>query len=317
MDINYLLLLQNFRNEIGDALTHFMEQISYLAISFWPFAIFCIVYWAVNKKTGTWMLLNFAGANLLNGFLKLTACVYRPWIKDARIIPAGDAITTATGYSFPSGHSTNAAVYYGSGAASIWKNKKWRFISVLLILLVFLTMFSRNYLGVHTPQDVIVGCFSTFLLIFINTYLYKWIEADVKNRDITFVIIGFTVIVALVVYITFKQYPMDYVDGALLVDPSKMKPDTFEAIGAALGFLIGWFIEKRFIKFEIGKDKKKLIIITIIALIPMYFWNQYFINASMNFIGKSAAKFLMRFVEYIYIFIIVPLIIKSQTSIKQ
>lgn len=82
-----------------------MEQISYLAISFWPFAIFCIVYWAVNKKTGTWILLNFAGANLLNGFLKLTACVYRPWIKDARIIPAGDAITTATGYSFPSGHS--------------------------------------------------------------------------------------------------------------------------------------------------------------------------------------------------------------------
>lgn len=79
-------------------------------------------------------------------------------------------------------------------------------------------MFSRNYLGVHTPQDVIVGCFSTFLLLFINTYLYKWIEADVKNHDITFIIIGFTVIVALVVYITFKPYPMDYVDGTLLVD---------------------------------------------------------------------------------------------------
>lgn len=312
MDINYLLMLQDFREKTGDVLTPLMEQVSYLAISFWPFAVFCFIYWVMSKKTGTWLLLNFAGANLVNGFLKLTACIYRPWIKDARVIPAGDAITTATGYSFPSGHSTNAAAYYGSGAVCAWKkDKKWRVVSVLLILLMLLAMFSRNYLGVHTPQDVLVGFAATFVVIFLNIRLFRWMEADVKNRDITFVLIGLAVIAALIIYITVKPYPMDYVDGVLLVDPEKMKPDTFEAIGDGIGFLAGWLIERRFIRFENLKNRKKAIVIAVIALIPMYFWNNYFIGAAMQVIGKSAAKFLMRLVEYLYVFILIPLVMKK------
>ena len=101
MDINYLLMLQDFREKTGDVLTPLMEQVSYLAISFWPFAVFCFIYWVMSKKTGTWLLLNFAGANLVNGFLKLTACIYRPWIKDARVIPAGDAIRLQPVILFP------------------------------------------------------------------------------------------------------------------------------------------------------------------------------------------------------------------------
>ncbi len=79
MDIEYLLFLQNFRNSINDALTPFMEAISYFAVS---------------------------------------VCAYRPWIRDVRVLPAGDAIKTATGYSFPSGHTTTATPIYGGLALS-------------------------------------------------------------------------------------------------------------------------------------------------------------------------------------------------------
>lgn len=34
MDIEYLLLLQNFRNAIGDALTPFLEMISLYSVTF-------------------------------------------------------------------------------------------------------------------------------------------------------------------------------------------------------------------------------------------------------------------------------------------
>lgn len=42
------------------------------------------------------MLADLSLAYLLNGFLKLTCCVYRPWIRDARIEPFGDSKVAAT-----------------------------------------------------------------------------------------------------------------------------------------------------------------------------------------------------------------------------
>lgn len=48
--------------------------------------------------------------------LKVTVCAYRPWVRDARIVPHGNSIITATGYSFPSGHTMNAATVFGGGA---------------------------------------------------------------------------------------------------------------------------------------------------------------------------------------------------------
>ena len=45
--------------------------------------------------------MGWSGNRVVNGLLKVTVCAYRPWIRDARIIPYGDSKTTATGYSFP------------------------------------------------------------------------------------------------------------------------------------------------------------------------------------------------------------------------
>ena len=46
-------------------------------------------------------MMGWSGNRLVNGFLKVTFCVYRPWIRDARVQPDGNAVTAATGYSFP------------------------------------------------------------------------------------------------------------------------------------------------------------------------------------------------------------------------
>ena len=123
--------MRDFREATDNVLTPFLWQLSEFIIGIGPIFIVAMFYWVFSKRTGGWIMLNLAGVYWLNGMIKLTACVYRPWVRDTRIIPAGDAITTATGYSFPSGHTMFATAYYGSGAVCCWKKKKTRVVSVL------------------------------------------------------------------------------------------------------------------------------------------------------------------------------------------
>lgn len=317
MDIDYLLLLQNFREATGNIFTPFFYAVSEFAISFWPLAFFALVYWAYDKKTGFWFLLNIAGANFLNGILKLTACVYRPWIRDSRIVPAGNSLFSATGYSFPSGHSTCAGAFYGSIGVNQWKKRKW--VSVTAFVLAALTLFSRNYLGVHTPQDVLVGFFSTMILVFLNIYVADKMFEDTgaskaeggakKTGDIYFLVGGILLCVVAAVYINVKPYPLDYKDGVLVVDPVKMKPDTYSGIGCLLGFVVSWFIEKKCIHFEVKKQSKKQLSVAIAALAFFYFL--YSFGFFLGFLPRSAWKFLASFLSMVYIQVLVPLVMKK------
>ncbi len=234
--------------------------------------------------------------------------MYRPWIRDARVIPAGDAKVAATGYSLPSGHTTCATSVYGT--AAIWQWKKRRAISIAFLVLLALTMFSRNYLGVHTPQDVIVAFVMTAGVICFNVFLINWIDKD-RRREVLVFFIGIAIVVAALIFYNVKTYPMDYVDGNLIVDPIKMMPDSYKSSGWLLGFVIGWFVERRFIGFKTEGSPRKRLIIAIIALIPLYIIYTYTLPALTPLIGKANADFVAGFSLYIYITIPVPFVLKK------
>ena len=123
MDIQYLLLLQDFRNAISNGLTPFLEAVSLFAVTY-LLLLPAFIYWCVHKRSGLYTLASYATGIAVNATVKLTVCAYRPWIRDARVLPAGDAITTATGYSFPSGHTATATPIYGGLAVSAWKKMR-------------------------------------------------------------------------------------------------------------------------------------------------------------------------------------------------
>ena len=181
MDIQYLLLLQNLRNSTSNALTPFMEMISLFAVTYLVI-VPALVYWCVDKRSGLYTMASYTTTVAINAVVKLTACIYRPWIRDSRVLPAGDAITTATGYSFPSGHTTSSTSIYGALAVSAWKKMRW--VSVLCIIFALLTCFSRNYLGVHTPQDVLVGMAEGVLILWAMSKLFPWLDKNPGKENI-------------------------------------------------------------------------------------------------------------------------------------
>lgn len=316
MDIDYLLVLQNFRAATGGILDNFMCGVSSFIVRPYIMIIFCIIYWAFNKKFGTFLFFNLAFGRFVNGLIKLTACVYRPWIRDARVVPIKSALSEATSYSFPSGHATNATVYYGSSAFATWK--KHKAVSVLFIILIFLTMFSRNYLGVHTPQDVLVGVGVTALIIVVNDYILKKIEEE-PSRDLIVLIVGITLSIAALIYYSVKPYPMDYAGGRLLVDPADMKIDAFGGVGTLIGFVIGWFIEHRYIRFDDGSKGMKMVkrlIISAAASIPLYFLIKRGAKVLAIVMNMRIAKLSANMIVFLYILIFVPFVIKITEKCK-
>ena len=246
MDIDILLILQRFRNGAGGVFASFFSKMTYLGETPAVILIMAVIYWSLDRRTGTYLMLGWSMNRLLNGLLKVTVCAYRPWIRDARIIPYGDSVTTATGYSFPSGHSANAASVYGGMLIRKDLSKALRYAMGALVLLV---PFSRIYLGVHTPQDAAAGTAAGLMTMIFSLWVMKRTEAD-PAKERTAVITVLIMATAVSAYAALKSYPEDYVDGKLIVDGTKMARDTFKGAGGCCGFLAGWMLQRRFAGFS-------------------------------------------------------------------
>jgi undecaprenyl-diphosphatase len=96
--------------------------------------------------------VSLAGAILISDLVKIL--VGRPR-------PAVEHLQSVSGASFPSGHSTQASAFWLSlvlvlRAAGIPPGRV-RWAAALAVLIVFGVAFSRVYLGVHYPSDVIAS----------------------------------------------------------------------------------------------------------------------------------------------------------------
>ena len=232
MDISYLLFLQRLREAVGGILDGFMLEITSMAESVPTFLLLAGIYWCIDKRTGQLMGWNTALACTWSQFLKAACRIDRPWIRDSRVHPVEAAVAAAGGYSFPSGHTARAVASWGAAASRAWTqgrkggNPARQCLGAVLWGIVFLIMFSRNYLGVHTPQDVAVSFLTGLLLIQAADRVLDWTENG-QGRDL-FVWIG----------------------GCLFCFVPMLRVGCLTNAGAGMGLLTGWFLEHRFVKFE-------------------------------------------------------------------
>ncbi len=113
--------------------------------------IITFLVWNSSKKRGFAIFSSLAVSLLAMGFIKAIVRAPRPFQVLQEI--EGKRLQTATGYSFPSGHTTGAAAFYS--AVSVTYRK--RLLSILCAAAILLVGLSRMYLGVHWPIDVFAG----------------------------------------------------------------------------------------------------------------------------------------------------------------
>lgn len=316
LDIQYLLWLQDLRAATGGIFNEFFNGLSKVAVDIMPLLPY-LIFWAVSRKWGYRFMLTRWLGEVVNGILKLTVCAYRPWVRSDAIEPAGDAKVAATGYSFPSGHTMCATTMYGTVAASQHKKKRW--LVVLSVILIALTGFSRNFLGVHTPQDVLVGLAESILLVLFAGFLMRWMDGDDKKINIM-TIAGVVFIAATLLYINLKAYPMDYIiaeDGSqiLRVDPIKMQKDTFHGCGGLLGLLVGSLIERKYVHYEIPKGSAVLPLMAGVGLGLVFAWEQYFAAVTViAAFGANWGNLVSGFLLTVFAVAVWPVVIKRFCS---
>ncbi len=100
-----------------------------------------------------------------------------------RIRPAQPLIDGVKNFSFPSGHATSAFIFYGLLTYLIWKTNISKIYKVILgsVLILFSLVigFSRVYLRVHFPSDVVAG----FCIGFAWLTLSIWLMERLKKKS--------------------------------------------------------------------------------------------------------------------------------------
>jgi undecaprenyl-diphosphatase len=117
------------------------------------------------------------GSVVISYLLKIVVARDRP-------LPSLAAID-APGYSFPSMHAAAALAMYGFFAYMIWKLLQPRhhraFGVAIVTAVIVLIGFSRLYLGVHYPSDVIAGYAIGGFFLWLGTAVRRWLERRSRN----------------------------------------------------------------------------------------------------------------------------------------
>ena len=250
MDLDILLFFQSIRTE---ALTAWMSAATWLGSETVFVPVLCIILWCIRKELGYRMGLTLFFSLGLNQTMKVLFSVPRPWMRwPDRITPVASAVADATGYSFPSGHTGTAATIYPTLAMRalprnavgprVHRIRIFGYVGAALALL--LVGASRIYLGVHTPSDVLVSALLTLAVVVPANLIYDQVEqGKVPDRTVLFGGLAMAAAVFAVATVVVLQDPPEDTEHAL---------DAFKAAGAMAGFAAGWFIERRWIRFEVG-----------------------------------------------------------------
>lgn len=232
--MDFLFELQNLRNPVLDKI---MSVLTHLGSELIVIGVLCVLYWCINKKTAYKLCFTYFISGLAVQGLKIACRVNRPWIKDARLYPVEAARADATGYSFPSGHTQSSTGLFAT--LSFHLRRAWVYIVGFGI--IALVMFTRIYLGVHTPADVLVSFGITTVVAFCVNYAFEHFKATKKTNIIVFALIE---IISLGL-IAYSAYVV-----ASGKSTATLAMDCFKAAGAGIGFGIGWYIEVTYINFD-------------------------------------------------------------------
>jgi membrane-associated phospholipid phosphatase len=146
--INWSLDLIAAMQQIHPALHLFFRGFTFLGQPQFYVLILPLLLWCVDVRLGARVAVFLLMSSQLNAVLKGAfqqprPCDFEPSLQMAWF----------EGYGLPSGHAQFVIAFWG--AIAVWARRRW--LWALTVVLTLLVGFSRVYLGVHFPQDVLAG----------------------------------------------------------------------------------------------------------------------------------------------------------------
>lgn len=223
---------------VFSVLTYLGDEVGFLVIGLF-------VLWCVSKREGYYLLsVGFLGT-IANQVLKLVFRIPRPWVRDPAFTIWEGAREGASGYSFPSGHTQNAAGTFG--ALALWNRRRGRgkVVIPLFVSLVAVVAFSRLLLGVHTPLDVSVSLLLGAVLVFSLYPLF------VRERHPHFLplFVGGMLLISLAFLLFVECFPFPAELDA--ENYASARKNAWTLLGAVAGVLLTTVVEPRFIRYEV------------------------------------------------------------------
>ncbi len=203
--------VQSYRTPALDAIfqvvTFFGDEVFYL-IAF-PF-----ILWCINRRLGMLLGLMTLSAAYVNLELKELIQQPRPYQLAPHV-----AVITAESYGMPSGHAQISIVFWGLVAHELKQSAAWiaaGFVSLII-------GFSRVYLGVHFPTDVIAGWILGAMLLAFGIAAFKKNFHAIEHTRPTVLVLIFVILPIILFF----------------VDPSSSVAAALGTLsGAGLGFIL-------------------------------------------------------------------------------
>ena len=219
--LNLIEAIQTFRTPGLDGLFSAFTSLGnaefYLLAA--PAILWCIDY-GIGARLGMLVLLSATlNVSIKDVLMQPRPCDIRPEI----------CIEDASGYGLPSGHAQNAVVFWGLPAWALRSGWAW----AGAIGLIFLIGFSRIYLGVHFPTDVLGGWAIGALILALYLGTRSGVEGGLASLGT-----APQLLLALAVPAVF-----------LVIDSN---PEIVQAMSAFAGFGAGLALTHRYLHFDSG-----------------------------------------------------------------
>lgn len=238
-EMDILKFLEGMRNDFLNTLFEFITVFGEETL-----LVFLIVtlWFAFDKKFAQKLLFITMASMSVNGVIKNIAQVPRPFASGEVTCVRPE---TATGYSFPSGHTQNFTTWTSLTAMQL--KKKW--FTALVTILILLVAFSRVYLGAHYPSDVVVSVVIGTAFGTIGSIVYDKTENKQK------LYIGMTLILTPFAVL-------------FMFDAEPLFEDFYKFYGMVAGIGVAVSFEEKYapIGYDVSKWKKVLRIVIGIAV---------------------------------------------------